>query len=243
MASPSEQSIQDLRRELLAAESRILELQDQIAAKQTEQADAVALLGDAELVLENKITYIVELDRTLNLRIRQLEQECDLKTEEIENRGKAINAAKESDERNRADREAIIAGLNTRIESANQEINQAHAIARDLDLKRAELTDKLEAISTERDPLVSDLNAAKQDLAEAETTRLELSKTLQTTETDRDSIKSRADSLAQEVAHQKDQLGLQSQKLNNCEAEIFEIKSSLLWKLGKPWRVVFGPKS
>lgn len=241
MTAPQEISV--IRRELIALKSLNLELQDEILAVKTDRSDAVALLGQAEIVLEGKISYIVELDRTLNLRIRQLEQECDLKTEEIENRGKAINAAKESDQRNRADRDAIIAELNTRIESANQEINQAHAMARDLDSKRAELTDKFGEISTERDHVISDLNAAKQDLAKAESTHLALSKTIQTTEADRDSLKSGAESLAQEVAHQKDQLELQSQKLRNCESEISEIKSSLLWKLGKPWRAVFGPKS
>ena len=96
LALSNQQTIRDLRRELLTAESRILELQDRIAAKQTEQADAVALLGDAELVLENKITYIMELDRSLNLRIRELEEECDRKTDEIDRRGDSLLAAEKN---------------------------------------------------------------------------------------------------------------------------------------------------
>ena len=68
-----EEIIQALRRELIAGELQRLELQDRLVARDTDRADAVALLGQAELVLEEKIGYILELDHSLNQRIRELE--------------------------------------------------------------------------------------------------------------------------------------------------------------------------
>ena len=62
-----------LRREVVAAELQILELKDRMLAVNTDRADAVALLGQAELLLEQKISYIITLDQALNSRIRELE--------------------------------------------------------------------------------------------------------------------------------------------------------------------------
>ncbi|MCC5021808.1 MAG: hypothetical protein J6386_02945 [Candidatus Synoicihabitans palmerolidicus] len=75
--------IDDLRREVIVAELQILELNDRLLAKETDRADAVALLRRAELVLEQIIGYSMTLDQALNQRIRELEEECDRKTTEI----------------------------------------------------------------------------------------------------------------------------------------------------------------
>ncbi len=137
----SDTRVRDLRREIIAAETQISELQDQSTRRETEQADAVALLGQVELVLEQKIGYIIELDQTLNTRIRELEIECERKSEEIESRGKALLESEVRDEKN-----------------------------------RTQLTD----------------------------TR---------------------------------------SRLSNAENTLAEIKASVLWKLARPWRALFGPKS
>lgn len=243
MALPTEQKIQDLRRELLATESRILELQDQITAKQTEQADAIALLGDAELVLENKITYIVELDRSLNQRIRELEEECDRKSEEIENRGAAIQAANDENRKIREERDAIIAELNARIEAANQEVNQAHTIARNLDLKQAELAKSLEATSAELERTVTEIGLTNAKLAGQEKSGQVLAEKLQATEKECEAAQTRITSLDQGVADRDAQLETKTQTIHNLENELSGIKSSLFWRCGKPWRALFGPKS
>lgn len=67
--------VQKVREELIRAQITVLELQDTVLQKETDKADAVAILGQAELVLEGKINYIFELDRVLNERIRALEKQ------------------------------------------------------------------------------------------------------------------------------------------------------------------------
>ena len=243
MATSNPQLISDLRRELLAAESRLLELQDQIAAKQTEQSDAVALLGNAELLLENKIRYIVDLDQSLNNRIRELEQECDRKSEEIDRRGAVIQSLETSSESDRSERDAIISDLNTRLETANQKISEAHELARDLDLKRAEIGDKLESKS-------NDLNDANRALAKNQVAlenmasaqndlQDELTQSLGLLE----DAKQQIAKLTQDIAARNEKLGKTENHLQDSQEEIAAIKDSLFWKLGKPWRAVFGPKS
>ena len=53
--------VQEVREELIRAQITILELQDTVLQKETDKADAVAILGQAELILESKINYIFEL--------------------------------------------------------------------------------------------------------------------------------------------------------------------------------------
>lgn len=243
VASQTEQTIQNLRRELLTAESRILELQDLIIAKKTEQADAVALLGDAELVLEGKITYIVELDRSLNLRIRQLEDECDRKTEEIDCRGNSLLAAKQVELKNLEERDAVIADLSDRIESANQEINKAHSLARDLDFKWAETAKKLNLKSTELEQTSAVLGKTQNDLATAAAGNLKLREDLQDMEINRDAATARVTALENEATRKNAELNSTSQTVRALEHELSDIKTSLLWRMGRPWRALFGPKS
>jgi chromosome segregation ATPase len=243
LASQNEPIIQDLRRELLTAESRILELQDRIAAKQTEQADAVALLGDAELVLENKITYIIELDRSLNLRIRELEEECDRKTEEIDRRGESLLAAEKNQRELNVERAAVVADLSRRIETANQEINKAHSLARDLDLKRAEAAEKLNVKVTKLDQTSAVLTQTQGELASAKETNQELLKDLQKMEVTRDAATERITALENEAAQTNAELNSTTDTVHALELELSNIKTSLLWRWGRPWRALFGPKS
>ena len=243
MNSRSEHEIQDVRRELLAAESRLLELQDQIAAKQTEQSDAVALLADAELLLENKIRYIVDLDQSLNERIKELEQECDRKSEEIDRRVAVIQSLETRSESDRSERDAMISDLNTRLETANQKISEAHELARDLDLKRAEIGDKLESKS-------NDLNDANEALAKNQVA-LENMASAQSDLQDQltqslgllEEANQKISKLTQDIAARDRKLTETEKHLRDSQEEIAAIKDSLFWKLGKPWRAVFGPKS
>ena len=236
MASQTEQTIQDLRRELLTVESRILELQDQIAAKQTEQADAVALLGDAELVLEHKITYIMELDRSLNLRIRELEAECDRKTEEIDRRGASLLAAEKNQRELNVERAAVVADLSSRIETANQKINKAHSLARDLDLKRAEAVEELDQKSIELESTATVLHETKTALVSATANIQELGSVL-------DATKVRITSLEDEATRKNAELNSTEQTTRALKRELSDIRTSLIWRMSRPWRALFGPKS
>ena len=67
--------LQSVRQRLVQSQLTVLELNDRILEKETDKADAVALLGFAELQLENKINHHMELDRVLNIRIQELETE------------------------------------------------------------------------------------------------------------------------------------------------------------------------
>src|SRR6187551_62717 len=61
--------VQSVRKELILAQITVLELQDTILQKETDKADAISILGQAEHALEHKINYIVELDRVLNEKL------------------------------------------------------------------------------------------------------------------------------------------------------------------------------
>ena len=67
--------VQRVREELIRSQITVLELQDTILQKETDKADALSILGQAELVLEGKINYIFELDRVLNERIASIQAE------------------------------------------------------------------------------------------------------------------------------------------------------------------------
>lgn len=243
MTAPSKQTIQNLRRELLFAESRILELQDLLAVDKTELGDSVALLGDAELLLEAKIEYIVELDRNLNTRIRELEQECDRKSEEIDRRGAAIQSLETSSESDRSERDTIISDLNTRLETANQQISEAHELARDLDLKRAEIGDKLESKSNDLDDANEALAKNQVALENMTTVQSDLQSELAQCRGLLENAEQQIAKLNQDIAARDEKLGRTKNHLQDSQEEIAAIKDSLFWKLGKPWRAVFGPKS
>ncbi|MDB4385082.1 hypothetical protein N9023_04185 [Opitutaceae bacterium] len=232
-----------LRRELLTAESRILELQDLVAVKKTEQSDAVALLGNAELLLENKIRYIVDLDQNLNDRIRELEQECDRKSEEIDRRGAVIQSLETRSESDRSERDTIISDFNTRLETANQKISEAHELARDLDLKRAKICDKLESKSNDLDDANEALAKNQVALENMTSAQSDLRSELTQSRGLLEDAKQQIAKLTQDITARDEILGRTEHHLQDSQEEIAAIKESLLWKLGKPWRAVFGPKS
>ncbi len=225
--SPKE-SILHLRQELILARTRMQELEDRILEGKTAQADAVSLLGQAELVLEEKIAYIIELDRSLSDRIRELEAECDRKTEEIENRGKALSDAREEDRKNREARDTVIGDLNARLEKANQETNQAHQVAGDINRELTKSTEEAARLRADIDQLEQQLSQQR-----------EAAKVLQAKLEDLDSRHS-----DKEAALQESQKSLQAsrEETRAAQAIIDQIQDSSLWRWSKWWRSWFGPK-
>lgn len=129
-ASPSPQPerelVQSVRRELIESQLVVLELNDQILQKQTDKADAIALLCQAELVLEQKISHIMELDRVLNLQIDELKSHQD----ELKSRHATLNLQLGEAQNAQQQSNAIIEDLTKRLDAANREIGQTHEMAR-----------------------------------------------------------------------------------------------------------------
>jgi len=119
--------VQHVREELIRSQISVLELQDTILQKETDKADAVAILGQAELVLEGKINYIVELDRVLNERIAAAQQE--------------LAAA-------RAAHEAVIADLVQKLDQTNRDLGAAHTLAANYARDAAHASEKLATITS-----------------------------------------------------------------------------------------------
>ena len=224
----AQQTIDSIRRELITLKTQHLETRDQMLKVKTDRSDAVALLGQAELVLEGKIAYIIELDRALSARIRGLEDECDRKTEEIENRGKALSDARDEDRKNREARDAVIGDLNARLEKANQETNQAHQVAGDINRKLTESTEEAARLRAGIDQLEQQLSQER-EAAQALQAKLE----------DLDSQHS-----DKEAALQESQKSLQAsrEEAKAAQAIIDQIQDSSLWRWSKWWRSWFGPK-
>lgn len=103
--------IQSIRQELIRSQITVLELQDTVLQKETDKADAVSILGQAEHALEGKINYIVELDRLLNERLA------------------ALAATATAAEAGNAERDRIIQDLVHKLDLANREAGAAHGLA------------------------------------------------------------------------------------------------------------------
>lgn len=114
--------VQQVREELIRSQITVLELQDSVLQKETDKADAVAILGQAELVLEGKINYIFELDRVLNERIAALKNEL---------------AAE------RSAHETITTDLVQKLDQTNRDLGAAHALAGNYAREAAEAREKL----------------------------------------------------------------------------------------------------
>ncbi|MCX6945465.1 MAG: hypothetical protein NT173_12040, partial [Opitutales bacterium] len=102
---------------------------------ETDKADAVSILGQAEHALEGKINYIVELDRVLNGQLATAQA--------------ALAAAQTGS----AERDRIIQDLVQKLDLANRGLGEAHAMAggylRDLTEARESLrraTERLAAL-------------------------------------------------------------------------------------------------
>ena len=127
--------IQSIRKELILSQVTVLELQDTVLQKETDKADAVSILGQAEHALEGKINYIVELDRVLNGQLATAQA--------------ALAAAQTGS----AERDRIIQDLVQKLDLANRGLGEAHAMAggylRDLTEARESLrraTERLAAL-------------------------------------------------------------------------------------------------
>lgn len=234
--------VRNLRRELIIEKTQVLELQDRVQQQRTENSDAVSLLGQAELLLEHKIAFILKLDDSLNLRIRELEEECDRKSEEIENRGSRINELEATDERNRAERNEIIEDLAAKLEAANQEIGKAHNTAREIDQQRHEQA--LARAESEQQQATTAGRLQKTE-SENEGLRLNLEETRQQITEARNTIgdlENQLSELQQELAQTQNQLDQEESALKSAAQRLDTIESSRWWKLGQLWRVLFGPK-
>jgi chromosome segregation ATPase len=118
----SQRQTQHVREELIRSQITVLELQDTILRRETDKADAVSLLGRAELLLESKINYIFELDRALNAQIATLE----------------VSLA----EANSA-HAAITGDLVNKLDQVNKQLSAAHELAASHARATAETQDRL----------------------------------------------------------------------------------------------------
>lgn len=232
---PSDDSrVDDLRREIIAAETTILELKDQLVERETDRADAVALLGQAELLLEEKIRYIMTLDHSLNARIRELEQECDRKTEEIDRRGSALQHAEAQKQHECRERDRAIKDLSAALETANQEITRAHELARKLDLQRADNETKLVEKFREFATTVETLTSTENELQDTRTKADALVQQL-------DELRATHDQLEATLRDTQSSLESTSTAKARMDDKLRQIKQSWLWRLARPWRALFGP--
>lgn len=153
--------VQQVRTELIRAQITVLELQDTILLKETDKADAVALLGQAELLLEGKINYVFELDRALNAQIAALQQE--LATARLE------YAA------DRAARDQIAQDLVQKLDQANRALGEAHTLAGGYAKEAAETAAKLQASLRQTETLREELESwrGRADQAQAGAERIQ----------------------------------------------------------------------
>lgn len=152
--------VQSVRKELILSQITVLELQDTVLQKETDKADAVALLGQAELVLEGKINYIFELDRLLNEQIKELQR-----------------ASADA----RAAHETITADLVQKLDQANRDLGATHALAGNYAREASEAREKLTALEVAAQQLRVAHSETQSNLAtvraELEGSRLQLSNT------------------------------------------------------------------
>ena len=130
----------------------------------------------------------------------------------------------------------MVADLSSRIETANQKINKAHSLARDLDLKRAEAVEELDQKSIELESTATVLHETKTALVSATANIQELGSVL-------DATKVRITSLEDEATRKNAELNSTEQTTRALNRELSDIRTSLIWRMSRPWRALFGPKS
>lgn len=176
----AQQLVQSVQAELIKSQITVLELQDTILQKETDKADAVALLGQAELTLESKINYIFELDRVLNEKISALQTELA---------------------KTRADHEIITGDLVQKLDLANRDLGATHTLAGTYAREASEIREKLTAteasLSSTRQALDS-LQDRFSTLSQEHTTAEQQIERLQA---DLVSASSSRDALAAKLAH------------------------------------------
>ncbi len=209
-APTGEALVRLLREELIKTQLIVLELNDCVLAKETDKADAIAILGQVELVLEQKINYISELDRALNAQIAAL-------------RGQLEQAQHESQAR-----ETVIQDLASRLEAANQEVNRMHAVAGDY---ARQLTHTREALAAE----TARLQQTQTGLSSTRAQLDEKTKALAATTAELSATQARLDATTARLGQTEADLARERRRLAN-------IFGSTLWRWGRPWRALFGPK-
>lgn len=220
----SEALVQSLRRELVKSQLIVLELNDRVLQKETDKADAVALLGQAELVLEQKINHLMELDRVLNLRIRELESENET-GRQTQATGEAELAKARSE---LATRVSEVQDLVAKLDQANRELGDTHALA-------GRLTVDLNAAENRADSLV----------AEQETIRAEHQRLLESSQSLASELVVAREEFAdanRQLDRRRDEIEQLEQSLASARSEIELLRSSWPWR-GTAWlRRFFGPK-
>lgn len=241
-AEASEALIRQLREELIKTQMIVLELNDRILEKETDRLDAIAILGRVELVLEQKIDYIVQLDQALNARIGELTKELEQARGLVAQQAAEITRICAERDREYAARDAIIQDHVTRLDLANQEIGRAHNLAggfaRDL--------------AHTRDALSGEQSAQQRTNAELAAVRAQLESTAQTLAQNQGDLAATTSALletrtqlsetARELAVVSEKLRVTDEQLAAERRTVATVKASLLWRLGRPWRAVFGPK-
>ena len=144
--TPSESDlVQSVRQELIRSQITVLELQDTILQKETDKADAVSLLGQAELVLESKINYIFELDRVLNLQLAELRQSLAAAESARADLTAQLFAAHTAHAVDREARDAIARDLVQKLDETNRALGAAHELAGRYAREASEARDQLAA--------------------------------------------------------------------------------------------------
>lgn len=138
--------VQAIRKDLIHAQISILELNDSLLQKETDRFDALSLLGQLEHALEHKVNYIMDLDRALNARIAEVQQQ--------------LAAAEASAAR-------TIADLVGRLDAANRELGSIHTLAAGYARDLAGARDELQRTAAQRDASIRDLAATREQLAAA----------------------------------------------------------------------------
>jgi len=171
--SEKSEIVQSIRKELILSQITVLELQDTVLRKETDKADAIALLGQAELVLESKINYISELDRALNERIATTERQlaetrvahetiiADL-VQKLDQTNRALgdahnlaaNYARESTEA----RESLAKALNS-VQQLQQELRDAHNRCSALSSEKSAIQNELTSVARAKSALEQQLAA------------------------------------------------------------------------------------
>lgn len=171
-----------LREELVKTQLIVLDLNDRILEKETDKADAIAILARVELVLEQKIDYITELDRLLNAQI------SDLRAQLEASRNEARDCARAAAE------------LSVRLGNSPAPANPSAP-----------------ALEQTRAAASAVASAFEQRTRELADTRAQLDQT------------------ARKLAERDHELAVERHRLN-------KVFRSSLWRLGRPWRALFGPK-
>ncbi|HTO03667.1 MAG TPA: hypothetical protein VL069_08195 [Opitutus sp.] len=136
--------VQSIRQELIRSQITVLELQDTILQKETDKADAISILGQAELVLEGEINYIFELDRVLNERIASVQKEL-------------------AD--SRAAHETITNDLVQKLDQANRALGDAHKLAARYAQEAAEAREKIVSVTSSLNQVEAAHQTAESKLA------------------------------------------------------------------------------